>query len=220
MSYELFWGSGNPYSWSVLLGLEVKNLKYKSRLLEFTKREHRSPQILKMNPRGQLPILKDGDISIYESVAILAYLDIKHPDTPLFGSTAEDAGYIWQRVFEIENYLRDNVLGIVHPIFFDDVTDNIDSIEKAASYVQAEFKIVNGLLENSEYLTGAQISAADIILFPLVQALQRAMALKSADLLDLEFKHLSSRYPKIASWVKLIKSIPGYDKTYPPNWQD
>ena len=48
MSYEIYWGAGNPYSWCVLLGLEIKRLKYKSRLLEFSKLEHRSPEILEM----------------------------------------------------------------------------------------------------------------------------------------------------------------------------
>ncbi|MDH3534252.1 MAG: glutathione S-transferase N-terminal domain-containing protein, partial [Gammaproteobacteria bacterium] len=72
MPYEIYWGSGNPYSWCVLLALEYKRLKYKSRLLEFSKREHLAPEILVMNPRGQLPILKDGDYVVYESIAILA----------------------------------------------------------------------------------------------------------------------------------------------------
>ena len=220
MSYEIYWGAGNPYSWCVLLGLEIKRLKYKSRLLEFSKLEHRSPEILEMNPRGQLPILKDGDISIYESIAILAYLDSKHPEISLFGTTPEEIGYIWQRVFEVENYFRDKILGIVHPIFFDDVADNIDSIEKSVSYVKSEFKVLEGQLEKSKFLVGNNISAADVVLFPLVQALFRAMSMKSAGLLDLEFKQLKKYYPNIYSWKMRIESIPGYENTYPPSWKD
>lgn len=220
MSYEIFWGTGNPYSWSVLLGLEIKRLKYKSKLLEFSKREHLSPEILEMNPRGQLPILKDGEISIYESIAILAYLDSKHPDIPLFGTTPNESGYIWQRVFEVENYLRDKILGIVHPIFFDDVADNIDSIEKSASYVKSEFKILEEQLKKPDFLAGENISAADIILFPLAKTLLRAMTMKSAETLDLEFRHLNKNYPNIANWLIRIESTSGYENTYPPNWKD
>ena len=220
MSYEIFWGTGNPYSWSVLLGLEIKSLKYKSKLLEFSKREHLSPEILEMNPRGQLPILKDGEISIYESIAILAYLDSKHPEIPLFGTTPNEIGYIWQRVFEIENYLRDKILGIVHPIFFDDVTDNIDSIEKSASYVKSEFKILEEQLNKLEFLSGENISAVDIILFPLVKTLFRAFTMKPAENLDLEIRNLNKNYPNIANWLIRIESTAGYENTYPPNWKD
>ena len=220
MSYEIYWGSGNPYSWSVLLGLEFKGLKYKSRLLVFSKREHLAPEILRMNPRGQLPILKDGDLTVYESIAILAYLDSKNPELPLFGSTVKETGHIWQRVFEIENYLRDKILEIVHPIFFDDVTDNIDSIEKSACYVQAELNILEEVLEKSEYLTGTKITAADIILFPLLKALLRAMEFGSAEKLDLELKELNKCYPNLANWMILIESVPGYKNTFTSNGMD
>ena len=220
MSYEIYWGAGNPYSWCVLLGLEVKRINYKSRLLDFSKKEHISPEILELNPRGQLPILKDGDISICESIAILAYLDNKHPETPLFGSTAQEIGHIWQRIFETENYLRDKILGIVHPIFFDDVSDNIDSIEKSNCYVKAEFNSLERTLKESVYLTGKKISAADITLFPLVKALLRAMELEPANKVDLVFKKLNKYYPNIEQWVMRIESIPGYANTYPPNWKN
>ena len=42
--------------------------------------EHKAPEYQKMNPRGRVPTLKDGDFVLYESLAILAYLDRKHPE--------------------------------------------------------------------------------------------------------------------------------------------
>ena len=61
MALELWWGSGSPYSWRALLALEHKRLPYVSHLVQFSKQEHRSPQMLQMNPRGRVPVLKDGD---------------------------------------------------------------------------------------------------------------------------------------------------------------
>jgi Glutathione S-transferase, N-terminal domain len=54
MAIELFWGSGSPYSWRVLLALEFKRLRYESRLLDLSKLEHRSADMLKLNPRGRV----------------------------------------------------------------------------------------------------------------------------------------------------------------------
>jgi glutathione S-transferase len=79
MAITFYWGSGSPYSWRVHLALEHKGLQYESQLLHFDKQEHQSPQMLKMNPRGRVPVLKDGDYVVFESVAVLYYLDLKYP---------------------------------------------------------------------------------------------------------------------------------------------
>jgi len=220
MAYEIYWGAGSPYSWRVLLALEVKGLEYESRLLEFSKNEHQSAEMLAMNPRGQLPVLRDDDVSVYESIAILAYLDHNHPDTPLFATTAQETAFIWQRILELENYLCPSLMEIIRPIFFDDIADNIDAIEKAAKYVQAEFNSLEAFLQNNDYLASDSLTAADIVAFPLVQALSRALQLKAAAPPDLDIIVIDKHYPAIAQWITRIEAIPGYAATYPPNWNN
>ena len=56
MALTLYWGSGSPFSWRVLLAMEHKGLQYESQLLHFDKQEQQSPQMLKMNPRGRVPV--------------------------------------------------------------------------------------------------------------------------------------------------------------------
>lgn len=220
MAYQLYWGAGSPNAWRVMLALEIKGVKYESKLLEFSKQEHQSPEMLLMNPRGQVPVLKDGDVSIYESVAILAFLDKKHPETPIFGTTAYETGLIWQRVFEFQNYVCDAIAGIVRPVFQDQVAEKSSSINDAVIEVKTEFKVLEAQLEKSDYVAGATLSAADIMLFPFIQALLRAMVLPAAQTLKLDFKELDTFYPNIAKWITRIESIPGYDNTYPPNWKN
>ena len=60
MAIDIYWGSGSPYSWRALLALEYKRIPYRSHLLQFSKQEHKSPQMLRMNPRGRVPVLQDG----------------------------------------------------------------------------------------------------------------------------------------------------------------
>lgn len=218
MAYEIFWGAGSPYSWRALLALEVKQVEYQSRLLEFSRYEHQTPEMLSMNPRGQVPVLRDGDTSIYESIAIVAYLDSKHTEVPLLGTTTQETGYIWQRVFELENYLCKHIFKIVRPIFFDDIEDNIHSIEKAADLIHPEFNKLQTYLQSNRYLAGDNITAADIVLFPIVQSLTRAMFLKSSRAPDLDKLDIEQHYSHIANWITRIESIPGYERTYPPNW--
>src|SRR5229473_4358541 len=113
MALEVYWGSGSPFAWRVLLTLEVKKLAYDSKLIEFSKAEHKSPEYLRMNPRGRVPTLKDGDFVLYESLAIIAYLDRKYPEVPVFGRTPEEAGVVWRRLSETDSYLRDSVTQVI-----------------------------------------------------------------------------------------------------------
>ncbi len=77
MALELYWGSGSPFAWRVMLMLELKGLAYQSTLLEFSKGDHKAARFLKLNPRGKVPVLKDDDFVLNESLAIMAYLDKK-----------------------------------------------------------------------------------------------------------------------------------------------
>jgi glutathione S-transferase len=72
--------------------LEVKRLPYQSRLLSFAKGENKSAEYLAMNPRGKVPSLKDGDFALYESLAIIPYLDRAYPEQPIFGSNSRESG--------------------------------------------------------------------------------------------------------------------------------
>ena len=93
--------------------MEHKRLPYESQLLHFDKQEHQSPQMLKLNPRGRVPVLKDGDYVVFESVAVLYYLDVKYPQAPIFGATPEEAGVIMRVICEFQAYAEPALLKIV-----------------------------------------------------------------------------------------------------------
>lgn len=51
----LLWGSGSPPCWRIQIALEEKKLQgYNQKLLSFMKGEHKSKQVMDMNPRGQV----------------------------------------------------------------------------------------------------------------------------------------------------------------------
>ena len=219
MSIELYWGSGSPFAWRVMLTLEVKGLPYESKLLEFSKQQHKDPSYLRLNPRGKVPTLKDGDFVVYESLAIMAYLDRKYANPPLFGTSPEETGSIWQVICEAEFYLAPIGDKIVRPMFFGKGLDQIDAIQGAAQNVRRELAALDARLKNSIWLVGERISAADLAVFPLIQLLLRAASKEAAEPFDLGLLPLSTTYPDIARWVQSIEALPGYDRTYPPHWR-
>ena len=175
MALTLYWGSGSPFSWRVLLALEHKRLPYESRLLHFDKQEHQSPQMLKLNPRGRVPILKDGDYVVFESVAVLYYLDVKYPQAPIFGATPEEAGVIMRVICEFQAYAEPSLLKIVSAIFADRVADSIDELTDAMHIVGREARTIEGRLSKESWIVGANYSATDMVIFPWIQLLRRAL---------------------------------------------
>jgi len=138
MSIEVFWGSGSPVAWRVLLALEYKRLPYVSHLLQFSKQEHKSPQMLALNPRGRVPVLKDGDYVCFESLAILYYLDLKYPQPPIFGRTPEEAGTIMRVICEYQAYIEPRLTAIASGVFQgnadlsgDEITDAMHAVANA-----------------------------------------------------------------------------------------
>lgn len=220
MTIELYWGSGSPYSWRVLLALEYKRLSYESRVLQFSKQEHKSPPMLRMNPRGRVPVLRDGDFVVYESLACLVYLDRRYPAPPLFGASPEEAATIMRVVCEYQAYAEQYVTQIVSAVFLDRLDEEAEQVMRATHVVAGEARTIEGRLSASDWLVGEQPSAADLVVFPGIMLLLRAMSKREAGDLRSRFLPMERTYPAIARWIARMEQLPGYERTYPPHWRE
>ncbi|MEC3947967.1 glutathione S-transferase family protein [Sphingobium sp. HWE2-09] len=221
MEHELYWISGSPYAWRVLLALEYRGVPYVSRRLDSGRQENRSPEFLALNPRGKVPVLKTGDIVICESVAILAFLDTAHPAIPLFGQTADAHGRIWHRIWEFENYARDLIeTEIVRPLLRGNGGDNPEGVRASAVRVVDTLGWMDLALSCAPYLAGDDITAADIVALPNIQLLRRVAARPDAIGLGIGLDALDAQLPALRAWVARMEAMPGYDEAYPPHWRD
>jgi glutathione S-transferase len=216
---EIHWGSGSPFAWRVLLALEIKKIPYTSRLIEFSKKQHKAPEFLALNPRGKVPVIKDGDFTLSESVAILAYLDRKVSEPPLFGRTPEETGRVWRAALETMNYLEPLADRIVSPLYFNRTAEEGDDLKAAIAPTHDELKLMEATLNRSHWLAGETISAADIVAHPTIESLLRAAGKEAAKAFDLGLLPLERHYPALAAWRERIRALPGYERTYPPHWR-
>jgi glutathione S-transferase len=188
-------------------------------LLSFASREHKSPEYLALNPRGKVPTLRDGDFVVFESLAVMAYLDKKYPDRPIFGASPQETGTIWRMVSENMSYVCDPIQKVVVPLFVGSVAEKKTEIREAAAAAAGELSRFEQLVATSPWLFGSSISAADITVFPWIQSLLRAATKDEATSLDLGLLPFETHYPHLANWVRRIEEIPGYERTYPPHWK-
>lgn len=216
MALEVFWASGSTPAWRVLLTLAVKGVPYTSTEVRLARREQRRPAFLAVSPRGKVPAIRDGDFTLHESIAIMAYLDRRAPSPPLFGETPEEAGLVHCAIAEHEGYFRPPMLGVVRPILYGGPGaqgEKEAEIRAAAEALRGEVAKIEASLSTRSYLVGDHLTAADIAVYPNVVLVERAASRARADLgLDL-------RTPSIAAWRARIEAIPGYEVTYPPTWR-
>jgi glutathione S-transferase len=216
---EVFWFSGSPFAWRVLLTLEIKGQPYQSRLIQRSDGDHRKPEFLAMNPRGRVPVLRDGDTVIHESIAIMAYLDRRFPAPPLFGRDAAEAAQVWQWVIEETTEFDQPADEYILALYFGRMAERASAVRAALPKIEEYLARAEETLRSHSWLVGEAPSAADIALFPMVKSLERAGAKPGAADFELRVAPLEKGFPAIARWVARIAQLPGYERTTPPHWR-
>ncbi len=216
---ELFWIAGSPFSWRVMLTLETKQIPYIPRLLQASQRDHKKPDFLALNPRGKVPTLRDGDFVLYESIAIMQYLEERHSARPMFGRTAHETAAIWRAISEFSSYLQLPLLRISGPLLTGKSQEMASDMRAALPEVRAELEKLEASLAPAAWLAGTDISAADTTAYPFLKLLLRAAGKDEASQFDLGLLPLKDHYPRLAAWMEQIERLPGYERTYPPHWR-
>jgi len=215
MSLILYYGSGSPYAWRAQFALEQKALPYELKILSFAAGDTRKPEFIALNPRHQVPVLVDGDFVLYESNAIVEYLDEAYPATgaPLFPGNLRTRALIRRMVLEVDNYFSERAEPVFEQAFFVKAEErNVDKIAAGRKAIAEEFVMFTKAMRE-EFLAGP-LSAADFALYPLV-AFARRCEMK---LPDLGFETLAT--PEILAWMKRIEALPFFVRTVPPHWRN
>jgi glutathione S-transferase len=94
-----------------------------------------------------------------------------------------------------------------------------DELADAMHRVASEARSIEARLAKSDWVVGESFSAADIMIFPSLQLLLRALAKPEARDLSSRFLPLQVNYPALSRWIERVEKLPGYEKTYPPHWR-
>lgn len=168
MAVKFYYGSGSPYAWRVWLVLEHKRLSYEFKLISFSAGDLHKPEFIRLNPRHRVPVIVDDGFVLYESVAIMEYLEDRYPQTPrLFPADVYQRATVRRLLMEIDWYLGQGLERLVGEVLFKPRQQrNADYIEEARAACVKELEYFEETLQH-EYLAG-DFTAADIALYPLL----------------------------------------------------
>lgn len=214
MSLVLYYGSGSPYAWRVQLALEHKALPYELKVLSFAAGDTRKPEFLALNPRHRVPVVVDDDFVLYESNAIVEYLDEAYPATgaPLFPGDVRTRALVRRLIMEVDNYVDEAVDPIIDEAFYKKPEERDQGRFAAGRDTMiAEYTLFTKALRG-DFLVGP-LSAADFAFYPLVAFMKRC-EVKLPD-----FDSDAMLTPELRAWKARIEALPYFEKTIPSHWK-
>lgn len=215
MAVDFYHGHGSPFSWRVWLALEHKQVPYELKVLSFTAGDTGKPEFVAINARHQVPTIVDDGFALWESTAILEYLDERFESgKPLYPGDVRGRARIRRLAAEAQAYVRqEGVDPIVDEYFWKEgAAPDMDIIAKAREVLQRELAWFAGELQGA-YLAGDEPTAADFMLYPEVGYVKRIAFRKPES-------RLTELIPaELGQWARRVEALPYFDKTFPPHWK-
>jgi glutathione S-transferase len=213
MTLTFYCGSGSPYAWKVWLALEHKRIPYDFKLLSFDRGDLRTPEFRAINPRGQVPAIVDNGFVLWESMAIVEYLEERYPQQPLLPRDVTARATVRRLMLEADNHLYAAQSDLMNATLY----RAADAAEDPARIAAGQSALLEELLRwdallSGEYLAGP-LSLADFTAYPYVRLVRRID--------DRQPKNgLGDRMPaRLRAWMQRIEALPYYGKTIPPHWK-
>ena len=208
---RFYYGSGSPFSWRVQLVLEEKKLPYEAVLLSFSKGEHKSAEHLARSPHGKVPALTDDGLTLYESSAIVEYLEERYPKPSVM--PADPAARALVRIEELECllYLAKTFRAVARQAFFTPPEQrDAAALDAARADVRSQLERLEARAagRRARYIVGDEPSRADFTWLPFVEIAGRAGA-------DVD----RARTPWLIDWRETMRARPSYERSYPPHWR-
>ena len=215
MAVDLYTGHGSPYGWRVWLALELKKVAHEVKILSFQAGDTRKPEFVALNPRHTVPTIVDDGHVVWESLAILEYLDERYDTgTKLYPGDAKNRARIRRLIQEMEGYLdKEGIDPITHEYFGKEgAAPDLERVEKAKTRLAEELAYFAKEIRG-KYIAGDEPSAADLVLYPWYGYVKRIAFRKP------ETKLTELVPPAMKAWAERIEAWPFFDKTFPAHWR-
>ena len=196
---KLYSTVNSTFSRRVRIALLEKGLEAEE--IECIKTARASADYRALNPYGRIPTLVDGDVVLYESSAILTYLEERHPDPPLVPSDPAGRARVAMYVKLCDLEFTPHAIRIQRPKRLQpESTWDHTAFAEASFGVERHYEILERELEGKEYLVGGQFTWADLAYLPF---------LHFHDLLEVDLP------PNIAAWWELLAARDSARATVP-----
>lgn len=193
--------------WSVRLALTEKGVTHELVEVPFGARCE-APHLARQ-PFAEFPAFEHDDFTLYETQAIVRYVDERFAGTPLQPEDVHEWSRMNQLIGIVDAYARPSVVGVIlyNRLLAPRLGAAVDETAVAAAVPRARLCLaeIDRLSADHAFLTGAHVSLADLIVLPLLWHLGNVR----------EGRPLIAEHPKLAGWVQRMATRQSFQVTKP-----
>lgn len=203
----VFFASGSPPCWRVLLSLHHKGIPFKAHMISLQKEVQKSAAFRKLNCRQKVPVIVDNGVAMSESLGIMNYLERQYPepamvpkDRALVALTlqlAQESECLSTAVVEVIYYLRRTPP--------EDISQ--EYLKSKTNQLKDELQLWEIRAASSRFLTGDQPNMADYAVFPFLALIVRM------------HYPLRTELPNLAAYYERMVALPIVQASWPPHWR-
>ena len=213
MSVTLYYLSGSPFAWRVWLALAHKGTDFELKRMSYDAGDFAKPDFQVLTPRRKVPVLVHDSFVLFESAAIVEYIEDRWPEGPrLFSDDIEQRARERRLIREADQYFAEAMERLVVAVLFTP-PEKRDPARIAAGCddLRKELAVWEGIIAG-DHLAGV-LSAADFTLYPQIALVDR-MAKRNPGLIPADLVG-----PKIGAWMRRMEALPIVQATWPPHWK-
>jgi glutathione S-transferase len=179
--------------------LEELGIPYEYKPINTRAGQTKPPEFLALNPTGKVPFIEDGDLKLFESVAINFYLAEKYGPS-LWSSDPGERAHIYQWSLWAMTNVQPILIDIMyHTALLPENERDPKQAEKGRGWMVPYLKILDGGLRDKEYLVGGRFTVADV---------NAASVINIAPFVGCPL----DPYPATAAWMARLKARPAYKR--------
>jgi glutathione S-transferase len=169
---RLYFHPASTYARRVRIALLEKGLAFEPVVVDMAARAHRAPEYLALNPYGRVPTIDDDGFVLYESAAILQYLEATRPTPALVPADARGRALVDMHLRLCDAQMARPAGVIIFPKrFLPEARWDRAAIGHAKTEIEKHLAIVERTLGDRPYLVGDAYSLADVAYPPFLQFL-------------------------------------------------
>jgi glutathione S-transferase len=163
---RLYSGPLSLFTAKVRIALDEKGLAYELVSVPFersTGYQPKHPEVVRINPKQQVPVLVDGDVELYDSTLILEYLEDRYPAPPLLPSDPAARARCRQLEAAADEILFPHVFELIREVFYqpDEAARDAARIARARGAIAEHYDGLERSVAGTAYLCG-DFSIADV----------------------------------------------------------
>ncbi|XP_035670873.1 glutathione S-transferase 1-like [Branchiostoma floridae] len=203
-SVDLYLALFSPSCRAVLMFAKEVGLELNHKLVDLQKGEARTPEFLAMNPCHCVPTIKDGGLTLWESAAIMVYLNDKYAKDParLYPTDLQKRAKV-NLMFGFHQNFDSSIASYMAP----QILRGEEADPEKAEKVRTSLELFNKVLEGKTYVAGDCLTLPDFSL------------MASLTLLDFKDFDYKSNYPCIKAWNDRMRALPYFEETN-KGWYD